>query len=374
VEINPNKIETISNDEMIEAWKRYGKLESCSSLQTDARPVKTFESHSLLAIAAHSAFYDHYPLKLNPNIIWITIVQGFSRYVNLNGERLRSKFVSFEGKKELKVERLEFRKGNFDNDWRSVFPDFANQIEKYIGSSTKDLLECNFSNSSDIDRVVSHISLMDVCNNYFYSSVRGGCGIPYIELMGTINDWKLVKEKTIALQNFSVAEDNHLNVWLKELIPALDHFISAAEGHPDLYFWGSVCNIGGNTNVRGILMTGWITLFYPYLEHLTDENKKKVMVCTKYPLERVEGCSFPNSYLSLWRKTYEYGKLKGLDAALKEVVEKEERVKKSGSIDKNENEEGRVGVEISLIPSGMSKAKVLFLFIYLFIYLFNLYI
>jgi hypothetical protein len=35
---------------------------------------------------------------------------------------------------------------------------------------------------------------MDVCKNYFVYRMMGmGCGIPWIELLGTIDDWKLIK-------------------------------------------------------------------------------------------------------------------------------------------------------------------------------------
>ena len=50
----------------------------------------------------YSAYENHLPICLTPDIIWLLIVQGFSQHVNYNAEKLREKFVNFEGKKNWK--------------------------------------------------------------------------------------------------------------------------------------------------------------------------------------------------------------------------------------------------------------------------------
>jgi hypothetical protein len=106
-------------------------------LDTDASPVYTFNRPNLLAKTVYDAFYEHRPLKLNPNVIWITIAQGFARYVDMHAEELRSKFVQFEGKKVLTVERLEWSYKDPNNDWTTVFPEFSEKIGSFIGKDTE---------------------------------------------------------------------------------------------------------------------------------------------------------------------------------------------------------------------------------------------
>jgi hypothetical protein len=84
-----------------------------------------------------------------------------------------------------------------------------------------------------------------------------------------------------------------LNDWLKNLLPALDHFISAASGNPDLFFWGSVCNMSGLSGMKGDPLTGWILVFYPYGSNGDELH-------------------------SNWMKAYEEAKKKGVEVALKE--------------------------------------------------------
>lgn len=46
-----------------------------------------------LVSAVHLAFSRHLPLTLSPDVIWLTIVQGFSNHVNQNAESLRPRLV-----------------------------------------------------------------------------------------------------------------------------------------------------------------------------------------------------------------------------------------------------------------------------------------
>jgi hypothetical protein len=64
---------------------------------SEARLVSCTDVHPLVQMA-HDAFYEHRPIALSPDAIWFCIAQGFAQYVNLNVERLRSRFVKHEGK------------------------------------------------------------------------------------------------------------------------------------------------------------------------------------------------------------------------------------------------------------------------------------
>ena len=50
----------------------------------------------------YSAYENHLPIFLTPDIIWLLIVKGFSQHINFNAEYHRNKFVNFENKKNLK--------------------------------------------------------------------------------------------------------------------------------------------------------------------------------------------------------------------------------------------------------------------------------
>merc|ERR1711988_432404 len=78
--------------------------------------------------------------------------------------------------------------------------------------------------------------------------------------MGTTADWESVRAKAEELRRYD------LDWWLEALLPALDQFVLAAHGTPNLDFWRSLCNI--NTGLSFPCyepLTGWIQAFFPYL-------------------------------------------------------------------------------------------------------------
>src|SRR5262245_32545640 len=84
-------------------------VEACS--QADSHSGRTLlsgvQSHPLIG-ALHHGFASHRPVSLSPDMIWLTLCQGFAQHINLNAERLRSQLVSHQDKLKLVVRRDEF--------------------------------------------------------------------------------------------------------------------------------------------------------------------------------------------------------------------------------------------------------------------------
>lgn len=58
-------------------------------------------------------------------------------------------------------------------------------------------------------------------------------------MQGTPEDWEKVRAKADGLKEYD------LGWWLEGLLPALDEFVQAAHGKPNLDFWRSLCNAYG---------------------------------------------------------------------------------------------------------------------------------
>jgi hypothetical protein len=301
---------------------------------SDVPIVEFVYQHSIFVSAVYDAFYHHYPLKLNPNVVWLTIVQGFASYVNRNVEALRDQFVSHQDKEKITIFRPDFRYGSPTNDWPSVFPQFAAEIEAKTKAGIRELLESNFSNTTATDRVCSHIALMDVCQGYFDYGIRGGCGIPRIDLLGSVEDWRLVRRKAEALSQFDRQGKSHLSAWLSALLPALAHFVAAAEGSPDVAFWGSVCNLCGLSGMTGSPVTGWVSVLFPYFQ---DGH----------------GGLRENNDLNLWARCFAIAKQKGAKNALADALSAMSR-----SPHCLPNVQIEYGVNIEDFPPGLASAPV----------------
>jgi len=255
-------IRSLPPESLTNAWNEKGKLESCSQHTTQSF-VTVFSERNIFAEAVHKAFYEHYPLIFSPDLIWTVIAQGFAHHVDQNAEKLRKKFVSHEGKVKIVISEPTFVKGSPNNDWESVFPKFSDEISKHVGRDTVDLIECNFSTTGPVERVVSHVVLMDTVQHYFEYEMMCGCGIPSITLLGTVEDWEHIRAKAGRLAAF----DDDLSWWMDELLPVLDEFVKAARGVADIAFWMSICRLSGLSGMPGDPITGWLQVFFPYLNN-----------------------------------------------------------------------------------------------------------
>merc|ERR1712178_460752 len=140
------------------------------------------------------------------------------------------------------------------------FPEFSEQIKKNSVPGTVDLIESDFSTTGPVERIVSHITLMDAVQHYFTYTMCCGCGFPSITLTGNTTDWEKIRVKAEMLRKFD------LDWWLDGLLPALDQFVAAAHGRPDLDFWRSLCMINTGTSFPVYEpLTGWVQVFFLYL-------------------------------------------------------------------------------------------------------------
>lgn len=209
--------------------------------------------------AIHTAYAQHYGVTISPDMIWLLITQGFALHVNQNAEELRDRFVDFDGKKKLHLQRNNFTKGSELNDWPGAFAEFSQQIEANTGPELLDLVTGNFSTTTPVETTAFQVTLMDAMKSYFAYSITTLCGIPEITLEGTPADWRLIEEKTRKLATYDLAW------WTDDLLPILAQFTAAAEGNPDPDFWQSIYKWNGLGSGTPYI-TGWILNFFPYTE------------------------------------------------------------------------------------------------------------
>jgi hypothetical protein len=260
VSVSTSRMEKLPPESIVNAWRKVGKRVVDCSLPEAGNFVRGFDTPNLLALSVYLAFYRHLPLKISPDAVWITIVQGFGQCVNADPEAARSVFVTHEGKRKLLVGRPDFRYGA-KNDWASVCGDFAALIAKNTTPGTAEKLSCKFSTTSLTDACCGHIALMDTMKAFFEYEGICGCGIPWVELLGTAEDWVLLKQKVDTLAEFKL--NAHFDTWMAGLKEISQQFVAAAQGHGDVAFWGSVCIMGGGSGMKGDPVSGWISGLFP---------------------------------------------------------------------------------------------------------------
>jgi hypothetical protein len=209
-----------------------------------------------LVNAVHAAFGDHRPLVLTPDIIWITIAQGFAQHVNNNAEKLRSHFVQHEGKQTLAVEIIEIPKSA--QRWSDLIQEWTLQICDRVGADVHRLLECTFSTTTPITQTVSRIVMMDTFQQYFDYEITCICGIPDITLMGTVDDWQDIYTRVESIAQYD------LEWWTDRMLPICREFVKTASGNPSLAFWQGIYK--PKKIYGGELIAGWLAELFPYLK------------------------------------------------------------------------------------------------------------
>ena len=221
----------------------------------------------------YTAHTNHYPIRIKPDDIWLLIIQAFSHHVNINSEQLRSMFVNFEGKKELVV---NYAVSNLEEVDAKLLEDFSVQIneqmKEYLGENLLNILTPNFTTTNNESLIICKISIMGAFKKYFdYTMFLSGCGIPYIILEGTAEDYKKIKEKALELKKYK------FDWYIDKLIPHIDKMIEAKEGKIDVdYFKNMIQNKEATEYKPGLSgrrgydykvdhLSGWFLNFFAYI-------------------------------------------------------------------------------------------------------------
>ena len=216
------------------------------------------------------AYLNHCPIAISPDIIWEIILIGFSTHIDKNSEQLRHKLVEFKGKQTLKFTSSKRQPSELTiSDWMLIFESFKNELNKYVKEGIIDIIEPNFTTTTKISLTAAHASIMTSMKSYFdYEVYLCGCGFPYIDLEGTIEDWEKVLTKIKAIEKFD------LQWWTKELKPIIKEFIETKKGNINLDFWRNFTKCRSEKYNAGIsgrvhmstkrYIEGWIIKFFPY--------------------------------------------------------------------------------------------------------------
>lgn len=221
-----------------------------------------------------SCYARHRPLTLSPDVVWIVIIQAIGRHINSNPEKYRNIFVAHKGKKEIEVESPTDILSE-QTDWLTLLNSMYGKIRENTSDEILSNLCCNFSTSSDNERIASTITIMDTVKSYFtYSICYMICGIPKITLTGSKEDWVNLLKKCRILNKVG------LSWWYRWLKPILNEFARTAEGFPYTKFWKSIVrrNItedykeGGGCIPDYTTIDGWFLALFPYGNHLYKRN------------------------------------------------------------------------------------------------------
>jgi len=211
-------------------------------------------NHSLVA-AVYLAFSEHRPLVLTPDVLWLTLAQGFAQHINNHAEALRSTVVSHKGQVTLQAATLQLATSQ---DWADVIQQWSDTIQTHIPADLSHFMICDFSTTTPITRTVSQVVMLDAFQQYFDYEVVFICGIPTITVKGSVQDWVRIRERVDVMEGF------HLDWWTDRLKPICDGFIATVQGTPSQTFWKHI--FSPQEVYGGTVITGWLADLFPYVK------------------------------------------------------------------------------------------------------------
>jgi len=189
-----------------------------------------------------ACYNNHWVLRTSPDDWWNVIVRNIAQAVDTNGEKnkVRDFFVNHEGKKTIEVE-LPGRLDQVDYSW--LFNQFSEGIRMNIKTpGYVDLMEADFSTTTSDQLITSQIMIMSSVQKYFDFCMRTRCGIPGVEMTGTLQDWKQLVAKTENLKSLlqPIIDELGLQNWFIKTLNILEKLVDTFEGNPDKEWWGHI--------------------------------------------------------------------------------------------------------------------------------------
>jgi len=249
-------------------------------------PTSVFTATSLHGLVGSvlQAHADHNRLVITPDNIWTAILTQLSFWVNRHAEALRHVWVPMTAPGEQRKVHVHVGMStrNFCSD----------HIMKYVegmqvdaAPETIDLIQWalpTFSTTTPTQRAVFGAILMSALKAYYSFEMSIGCGIPEIELCGTVADYQLLRKRIDRLLAFEIIEtkkkpgrgddnvgaSNPIRRWYAMLSVVLDQMIEAARGKPHRPFWEQIVHMFGSGYTDDPTeASGWILAFCPFNMH-----------------------------------------------------------------------------------------------------------
>jgi len=227
--------------------------------------------------AVFESYNNHWTLRTSPEDWWYSIIHRIALAIDRHStnEAVREFFVSHGGKKTLEVQT-----GPMNVDY--VF--FLDQMTQQIGENMKvpkylDILKSDFSTSTDLHIICSEITIMASVQEYFQFRLVAMCGIPAVEMEGTLEDWKHLKKKFNRLRAVLMPIHKYVGleeIWWDNVSGVFDHLIITFKGKPNTDWWSKIISKEPFGSGEQIKYEGWfITEFLgrrgtTYLEDLQN--------------------------------------------------------------------------------------------------------
>ena len=279
-----NKVKMLSKNFSLKDTDIYYYIDTSSGRE------QTFETNNFIG-SFLNAYNTHCDVVLNPDNIWIMISLFFSKYVDLNAEALRTKFVTHEGQKKLVV--IEYANSveqsiQMEKQWDYFYEQIHEQVKSNTREGIVDALKCDFSTTGVIQKIISTSVIMNSFKKYFsYGRMIMGCAINNVYFEGVRDDWTKLIKKTENLAQYDV--DGQIKKYVDHVLIILKQFVDTWDGKVNVDFWNRIMateekRIGSGGQIQTTI-EGWILHFFGEYERMDLDDVPDYSISVPVELE-----------------------------------------------------------------------------------------
>jgi len=190
-----------------------------------------------------SAYAHHWGLRTSPDDWWFTIVRRVALAIDNNSEKdsIKDFFVDHEGKKEL---RVELGQSLYTADYTWFFQQMTNQVDENIKKKEYvRTMRSDFGTSTPEHQIATNIAIMSSVQEFFQFIGGIACGIPRVEMLGSLEDWEKLAQKFKNLSNLlqPIKADIGLDgTWWQTASDVFKKLLDTYNGNPDKEWWKKI--------------------------------------------------------------------------------------------------------------------------------------
>ena len=217
------------------------------------------------------AYAKHYAMEINPDDIWLMILDGFRLHVKNNRDALKDRFVAPGTDTVVSVMDNSLTLESTHKEWFYTLSELFDSLQAKLPLETGAPLRTKFSTTSPVDANISRTMTMAVASEYYSYRVTTLCGIPKIKVNGTKEDWTLLKDSFNRL-----ASQLDMKWWADGLNPILDEFINIYDDKINLKHWKNIYKYYEPEGCGAPDFSGWISRLFPYTKDLYSDTEKYI--------------------------------------------------------------------------------------------------
>jgi len=209
------------------------------------------------------AYNLHKPIEFRPDDFLLLLGIQVSFCMEKNAKKYMTNLVYHEGKKELSVKVRSVK------DMDLFIGKVVEKIKAEASGTLLNALTPEFTTTTNVDILVANATLMSVYKHYFNYNISVGCGLPEVVLLGTVEDWVLLREKCKSVKKIMTDMDVFFDKFdqvIEGLVKTRLLSSSKETDYPEVTeFWADMCK---RTSVTGYLpepaYDGWILYLDAY--------------------------------------------------------------------------------------------------------------